>query len=148
MLLLESAPEAIYGIDLKGDCTFCNPACLRMTGYKEPSELLGRNVHEVIHYAKADGTPFPVQECAIYRAFAEGVGTHGDDEVLWRKDGSSFAAEYWSRPLHRNQHVIGAVVTFVDITARKQAEEILRRGQDGSRSSQSRQKRIPRQHEP
>jgi PAS domain S-box-containing protein len=126
MLLLESAPEAIYGIDLEGDCTFCNPACLRMTGHKEPSELLGRNMHEVIHYAKANGTPYPVQECAIYRAFAEGIGTHGDDEVLWRKDGSSFAAEYWSRPLHRNQQVIGAVVTFVDITARKQAEEILR----------------------
>jgi PAS domain S-box-containing protein len=126
MLLLESAPEAIYGIDLKGECTFCNPACLRMTGYEEPSELLGRNMHEVIHYAKADGTPYPVEECAIYRAFAEGIGTHGDDEVLWHKDGSNFAAEYWSRPLHRNHQVIGAVVTFVDITARKQAEETLR----------------------
>jgi PAS domain S-box-containing protein len=126
MLLLDSAPEAIYGIDLEGDCTFCNPACLRMTGHEEPSELLGRNIHDVIHYAKADGTPLPVEECAIYRAFVEGIGTHGDDEVLWRKDGSSFAAEYWSRPLHRNHQVIGAVVTFVDITARKQVEEALR----------------------
>jgi PAS domain S-box-containing protein len=126
MLLLASAPEAIYGIDLEGDCTFCNPACLDLTGYEEPSELLGRNMHDVIHYAKADGTPYPVEECVIYRAFVEGMGTHGDDEVLWRKDGSSFAAEYWSRPLHRNEQVIGAVVTFVDITARKQAEEILR----------------------
>jgi two-component system, sensor histidine kinase and response regulator len=126
MLLLEFAPEAIYGIDLEGDCTFCNPACLHLTGYEKPSELLGRNMHEVIHYAKADGTLYPVEECVIYRAFVEGMGTQGDDEVLWRKDGSSFAAEYWSRPLHRNEQVIGAVVTFVDITARKQAEEILR----------------------
>ncbi len=126
MLLLESAPEAIYGIDLEGGCTFCNPACLHLTGYEEPAELLGRNMHEVIHYAKADGTPYPVEDCDIYRAFVEGLGAHGDDEVLWRKDGSSFAAEYWSRPLRRNHQVIGAVVTFVDITARKQAEEILR----------------------
>lgn len=126
MLLLEFAPEAIYGIDLEGNCTFCNPACLLLTGYGEASELLGRNMHEVIHYAKADGTPYPVEECVIYRAFVEGMGTHADDEVLWRKDGSSFAAEYWSRPLHRNQQVIGAVVTFVDVTARKQAEETLR----------------------
>jgi PAS domain S-box-containing protein len=124
-LLLEFAPEAIYGIDLAGDCTFCNPSCLHMTGYENSSELLGRNMHEVIHHAKADGTPYPVEECPIYRAFIEGMGTHGDDEVMWRKDGGSFAVEYWSRPLHRNNEVIGAVVTFVDITARRQAEEIL-----------------------
>ena len=126
MLLLEFAPEAIYGIDLAGNCTFCNPACLRLTGYENSSELLGRNVHELLHYARADGTPYPVEECWIYRAFIEGVGTHRDDEVMWRKDGSSFGAEYWSRPLHRNDEVIGAVVTFVDITARRQAEETLR----------------------
>jgi PAS domain S-box-containing protein len=126
MLLLESAPEAIYGIDLEGNCTFCNPACLHLTGYQEPPELLGRNMHELIHYAKADGTPYPVEACVIYRAFIEGMGTHADDEVLWRKNGTSFAAEYWSRPLHRNHQVIGAVVTFVDITARKQVEEALR----------------------
>ena len=87
-----------------------------MTGYQEPSELLGLNMHDAIHYAKADGTPYPVEECAIYRAFIEGVGTHGDDEVMWRKDGSSFPAEYWSRPLRRKHELIGAVVTFVDIT--------------------------------
>ncbi|MGC2401927.1 MAG: ATP-binding protein [Acidobacteriaceae bacterium] len=126
MLLLEFAPEAIYGIDLEGDCTFCNPSCARLTGYADASDLLGRNMHEVLHYAKADGVPYPVEECPIYRAFVEGVGTHRDDEVLWRKDGSSFVAEYWSRPLHQNNEVIGAVVTFVDITARRQAEEILR----------------------
>jgi PAS domain S-box-containing protein len=126
MLLLEFAPEAIYGIDLAGDCTFCNPACLRLTGYESTSELLGRNMHDVIHYARADGTPYPVEECTIYRAFIEGKGTHEDEEVLWRKDGTSFVAEYWSRPLHRNSEVIGAVVTFVDITARRQAEETLR----------------------
>jgi PAS domain S-box-containing protein len=126
MLLLEFAPEAIYGIDLKGDCTFCNPACLRMTGYEETSELLGRNMHDAIHFAKADGSPYPVEECAIYQAFIQGVGTHGDDEVMWRKDGSSFPAEYWSRPLRRGQQVIGAIVTFIDVTARRQAEQTLR----------------------
>lgn len=72
MLLLESAPEAIYGIDLAGDCTFCNPACLHLTGYEEPSELLGRNMHEAIHYAQADGTPYPVEDCDIYRPSSRG----------------------------------------------------------------------------
>jgi len=131
-LLLESAPEAIYGIDLAGDCTFCNPACLRMTGYEQASELLGRNMHVAIHYAKPDGTPNPVEDCVIYQAFVQGIGTHGDNEVLWRKDGSSFAAEFWSRPLHRNHTVIGAIVTFVDITVRKQAEEVLRKAKEAA----------------
>jgi PAS domain S-box-containing protein len=131
-LLLESAPEAIYGVDLAGDCTFCNAACLRLTGYDDASELLGRNMHAVIHYAKPDGTPYPVQECSIYAGFAEEQGAHGDDEVLWRKNGTSFPVEFWSRLLHRNHRVIGMVVTFVDVTVRKQAEEALRNAKEAA----------------
>jgi PAS domain S-box-containing protein len=131
-LLLESAPEAIYGVDLAGDCTFCNAACLRLTGYDDASELMGRNMHAVIHYAKPDGTPYPVQECSIYAGFTEEQGAHGDDEVLWRKDGTSFPVEYWSRLLHRNRRVIGMVVTFVDVTVRKQAEEAMRNAKEAA----------------
>jgi two-component system, sensor histidine kinase and response regulator len=132
VLLLESAPEAIYGIDLQGNCTFCNPACLRLTGYQESSELLGRNMHSVIHYARPGGEPYPVEECGIYQAVKTGLDTHGDDEVLWRKDGTSFPAEYWSRLLHRNNRVIGMVVTFVDVTVRKQAEEGMRNAKEAA----------------
>jgi two-component system sensor histidine kinase/response regulator len=131
-LLLESAPEAIYGVDLAGDCTFCNAACLRLAGYDDSSELLGRNMHELIHYAKLDGAPYPVQECSIYAGFLEELGAHGDDEVLWRKDGTSFPVEFWSRLLHRNHRVIGMVVTFVDVTVRKQAEEALRNAKEAA----------------
>jgi two-component system sensor histidine kinase/response regulator len=132
MLLLESAPEAIYGVDVEGHCTFCNPACLRMTGYDEAAELLGRNMHEVIHYARPDGAFYPVEECGIYEAFVNGLGTHGDDEVLWRKDGTSFPVEYWSRVLHRNNRVIGIVVTFVEVTERKRAEEAMRNAKEAA----------------
>jgi PAS domain S-box-containing protein len=132
MLLLESAPEAIYGVDLEGHCTFCNTACLRMTGYDEASELMGRNMHEVTHYARPDGAFYPVEECGIYQAFRDGHGTHGDDEVLWRKNGTSFAVEYWSRLLHRNNRVIGMVVTFVDVTERKRAEEVMRNAKEAA----------------
>jgi len=131
-LLLESAPEAIYGVDLAGDCTFCNAACLRLTGYDDASDFLGRNMHAVIHYAKPDGTPYPVQECSIYAGFVEGQGAHGDDEVLWRKDGTGFPVEFWSRLLHRNNRVIGMVVTFVDVTVRKQAEEAMRNAKEAA----------------
>ena len=131
-LLLESAPEAIYGVDITGDCTFCNAACLRLTGYEDTSELLGRNMHAVIHYARPDGAPYPVQECSIYAGFLDEMGAHGDDEVLWRKNGTSFPVEFWSRLLHRNNRVIGMVVTFVDVTVRKQAEEAMRNAKDAA----------------
>jgi len=122
-LLLDSTAEAIYGIDLQGECTFANSACLRVLGYSKPEDLLGRNMHEVLHHTRADGTPHPLTECQIFRAFQRGAGSHVDGEVLWRADGSSFAAEFWSHPVVKDGQVVGGVMTFVDISARKQAEE-------------------------
>jgi len=124
-LLLNSAAEGIYGIDMNGDCTFCNNSCLRLLGYNSPDELLGKNMHMQIHSKRPEGTPFPVEDCRIYQAFHNGEGTHVDDEVLWRSDDTSFPAEYWSYPLHRDGAIHGAVVTFFDITERRQAEEAL-----------------------
>jgi diguanylate cyclase (GGDEF)-like protein/PAS domain S-box-containing protein len=124
-LLLEFAPEAIYGIDKKGAYTFCNHAFLKLTGYGSFTDLQGKNVHDVIHHTKPDGTPYPVEECRIYEAFRRGKGTHVDSEVLWRKDGTSFPAEYWSHPLLRDGQLIVSVVTFVDISDRKRVESKL-----------------------
>jgi two-component system, sensor histidine kinase and response regulator len=126
-LLLDSAPQGIYGIDTEGHCTLCNPACLSLLGYEHPSEFLGKKLHDLIHHTKRSGTPYPAEECVVLEAFRRGTGTHVDDEVFWRKDGTSLPVEYWSRPLWHGQKVIGCVVTFVDITERKQAEAELRR---------------------
>jgi len=124
-LLLDSTAEAIYGIDTHGDCTFCNPACLRMLGYEREDELLGKNMHWQIHQKHADGTRFPVEECRIFRAFQANEASHVDDEVLWRADGTSFPAEYWSYPQRIDGVAVGAVVTFIDITERKRAEAVV-----------------------
>ncbi len=124
-ILLNSTAEGIYGIDLKGDCTFCNNACLRLLGYQQPEALLGKNMHWQIHGKYPDGTFFPVEECRIFKAFKTGEFVHVDDEVLWRSDGSSFVAEYWSYPQLQDAKVVGAVVTFLDITQRKKEHEAL-----------------------
>lgn len=121
-LLLESTAEAIYGVDLDGICTFCNPACVQMLGYDSTSDLIGRNMHHLIHHHRADGSEYPLEECHIFQAFRGGHGTHIDDEVLWRSDGSSFPAEYWSYPMRRGGRICGSVVTFVDITERLDVE--------------------------
>lgn len=121
-VLMESTAEAIYGCDLEGNCTFVNPACVQMLGYRDPSDLIGKDMHLLMHHTRADGTDYPINECKIYQAFHEGRGAHVDDEVLWRADGSSFAAEYWSHPMSRNGKMIGSVVTFLDVSMRRQAE--------------------------
>lgn len=125
-LLLNSTGEAIYGIDLEGNCTFANSSCARMLGYPDSSALLGKNMHRLIHHSYQDGEPMPVERCKIYQAFHENKPSHVEDEVLWRMDGSSFPAEYWSYPQVVRGKVDGAVVTFIDISERKQAEETIR----------------------
>jgi PAS domain S-box-containing protein len=125
-LLLDSTAEAIYGIDLRGCCTFANAACARLLGYADPSQLLGRNMHGVLHHTRKDGTPYPMEECKIFRALPRNQVSHADDEVLWRADGASFPAEYWSHPICRGGQVAGAVVTFLDIGKRRQLENQFR----------------------
>jgi two-component system sensor histidine kinase/response regulator len=124
-LLLDSTAEAIYGLDIEGRCTFCNSASLRMLGYKDPSELLSHKMHDLIHHTHADGRPYPANDCWIMEAALCDMPVHVDSEVLWRSDGTSFPAEYWAYPVRSNDHVVGSVVTFMDITERRQNEAAL-----------------------
>ena len=128
--ILDSTAEAIFGIDLEGNCTFCNPSCIKMLGYEVEEDLLGRHMHDLIHHTRPDGSPYPVEECLIYKAIRDGEGTHDDSEVLWRKDGGGFPAEYWSHPMRREGKLVGSVVTFLDITERKAAEKALQKAHD------------------
>ncbi len=123
-LLLESAGEGIYGIDLNGRCIFINGAGSAMLGFA-PDEVLGRNMHYLIHHSHADSRLMSVHDCRIFRAFQEGQGCRVDNEVLWRRDGTAFAAEYASYPIRDGGKVVGAVVTFTDITERKRTESEL-----------------------
>jgi len=124
-LLLDSTAEAIYGIDLDGNCTFANPACLKLLGYDDMNEVVGRNTHKLFYHTRPDGTAFPAEECSIFGVVSKGEGIHMDGEVMWRKDGSSFPVEYWSHPVREENRVSGAVVTFMDISERKSSQEAL-----------------------
>jgi PAS domain S-box-containing protein len=134
-LLLESTGEAIYGVNNKGEWTFCNHALLRMLGYGSQQELLGRNIHEVMHHTRRDGTPYPLAECSQLSELTAGRKIHVEEELLWRADGSSFEAEIWSHPLVEHGARLGAVVTFIDITERKKAEEALRRAKEDAEAA-------------
>lgn len=129
-LILDSAAEGIFGCDSHGTCLFCNPAAVRLLGYDEPGDLLGQNMHSLEHHTRIDGTPFPIEECPIYIGFHENRGVHIDDDIFWRKDGSHFPVEYWSHPMVRDGKTVGAVVTFFDISERRDAEKILRESEE------------------
>jgi formate hydrogenlyase transcriptional activator len=133
-LILDSSAEGIFGCDPLGTCLFCNQTAVRLLGYEEPVELLGQNMHKLEHHTRKDGTPFPIDECPIYIGFHENRGVHMDDDVFWRKDGTSFPVEYWSHPLIREGKTAGAVITFFDITERKKAEEALRKSEQRQHS--------------
>ena len=120
-MLLNSAGEGIFGVDLEGKVAFINPAASRMLGYGS-DELIGREVHEQIHHSRADGSVYPKNECPMYLTHADGTDHHVTDEVLWRKDGTPVPVEYTSMPIKKDGRVVGAVVTFMDITERRDME--------------------------
>ncbi len=122
-LLLASTAEAIYGVDLEGNCTFANPSCIRMLGLDSAADILGKNIHDLIHYKRPDGTPFLSAECDKLKTIQEGKICHADDEVFLRADGSSVYVEYRSYPIIKDGRLLGAVVTFLDISERKRTEE-------------------------
>ncbi len=123
-LILSSIGDGIYGLDLEGCTTFVNPAGAEMLGYSV-EELIGVPMHGTIHHTKSNNTPYPREECPMYASFEDGLVHHMENEVLWRKDGTSFPVEYTSMPIFKDQQLIGAVVTFRDITDRKLAEKAL-----------------------
>ena len=123
-LLLHAVGDGIFGVDTTGQVTFVNPAALRMLGFAE-EEMLCQNVHSLIHHSHEDGSNYPIEDCPMSASYTHATDSHVADEVLWRKDGSSFPVEYSSMPITKDGKVMGAVVSFTDITERKRAEEAL-----------------------
>ncbi len=124
-LILEAAGEGIYGVDAAGLTTFVNPAAGRMLGW-QPEELIGQVAHFMIHHSHECGDHYPISDCPIYAAFQDGAVHHVDNEVFWRKDGSSFPVEYTSTPIRHNGKWVGAVIVFRDVSERREAERKLK----------------------
>lgn len=125
--VLDSAGEGIYTVDLQGRATFVNSKAASLLGY-EPVELLGKNVHSLVHHTTRGGQPYPETECPIVATLRDGLAHHSDDQSLWARDGSEIPVEYNSTPLRDDSgKIMGAVVVFQDITARMKAMAHIRR---------------------
>lgn len=127
-LILNSAGEGIFGLDLGGAISFINPAALRMLGYEE-ADLVGRPHHPVFHHTGEDGAPLPGEGCAIHATLRDGEPRGAEDEVFCRSDGSCFPVAYTATPALEDGRIMGVVVTFRDISARREAEAALRRAE-------------------
>ncbi|EEF58385.1 response regulator [Pedosphaera parvula] len=123
-LILDSADEGIYGMATDGQITFVNTATCRMLGFA-PEEMIGQKAHPLIHHHRPDGSPYPIEECPMRAACQAGEVRRVDDEFLWRKDGTGFPVEYATTPIVKDGKILGAVVSFTDITERKRAQEEL-----------------------
>ncbi len=126
--LLDSAAEGIWGVDLQGACTFVNRSAQRMLGF-DAEELLGKNMHDMVHHHFPDGRVYPREECIVYNVFWRNQPFSNQVDHVFRKDGSMFWAEMSAQPIVVDQQVRGAVVTFRDTTQARQAEEALRRSE-------------------
>ncbi|MCG8611893.1 MAG: sigma 54-interacting transcriptional regulator [Pseudomonadales bacterium] len=124
-LILNAAGEGIYGVDVEGKTTFMNPAAEKMLGY-DAVEVVGQNMHALIHHSHENGHHFHEEACPIFTSFRDGEIRNVDNECFWRKDGSYFPVEYTSTPIRDNGQLVGAVVLFRDVSERKEAESNLK----------------------
>ncbi|HEX5362748.1 MAG TPA: HD domain-containing phosphohydrolase, partial [Gallionella sp.] len=128
-LLTNSIAHSIYGVDMQGCCTFINAAGVKAFGFDDASELLGKNMHDLVHHTRADGSPYPHEACPSFHSIHDGKSFHLDNEVFWRKDGSFFPAAYWSYPVLQDGCPQGAVVTFIDISEQLRVKGELKHSQ-------------------
>lgn len=125
-LILDSTVEAIFGTDKEGNCVFCNKSGISILGYDSQDELLGRNLHDLIHHSSRDGELMRKEDCRILTAARKGEGTHSADEVFWRADGTPVEIEYNAYPQVMDGKIVGIVITFIDNSAKKRDEEKIR----------------------
>jgi PAS domain S-box-containing protein len=134
-LLLDSTAEGIFGVDLQGRCIFCNPACISALGCDSVDDLLGVDVYSLIHHALPDASAIPIAECRIYQTLHGGGAAIVDDQVLWRRDGTSFSVEYRCNPMSIDGRVVGAVITFVEIGERMRRQQELRQAKHAAEAA-------------
>ena len=132
-LILASAGEGIIGLDLEGNQTFVNASAAAMLGH-DVNELVGKQSHSTWHYARPDGSRYPLEKCPVYAAYKDGT-VHSGEEIFFRKDGTRFPVQFTSRPISIDEKIVGAVLTFNDITERKRIEEALLESEERFRAT-------------
>jgi PAS domain S-box-containing protein len=121
-VLLDAAADGFYCVDREGKATLCNAAFLRMLGFEREEDVLGKDVHELVHRSLPEGFSHARDECPVLRTARNGTHAHVIDEHYVRRDGKALPVEYWVRPIVREGQIEGAVCTFVDATGHQESQ--------------------------
>lgn len=128
-LVLNAVSACLCGLDADGNVTFCNDALLKTTGYRA-DEMIGRNLHEMLHHSRPDGTTYTAGECGFNQATSAHQAIHLVAEFYWRKDGTCFPTECWVHPLAQLIGLTRFVITFQDLTESRRDKDALRQSQE------------------
>jgi len=122
--ILNASQNGIIGLDIHGNHTFVNNATVKILGYSK-DELIANNAHKLWHHTKADGTHYPVEECQLHNYYMHERSIR-TEELFWKKDGTSIDVEVLQNPLFEDGQVVGAVLSFHDITEKKRLKKELK----------------------
>ena len=117
--LCDNASGAMFILDERQHCIYMNPAARELTGFSL-DELRGRPLHDCIHHTRPDGSPYPLEECPIDRAFPESSRERGR-ETFVHKDGRFYPVEYTASPVREHGSVVGTVLEVRDIASELEA---------------------------
>jgi PAS domain S-box-containing protein len=120
----DSVGEGLLTLDTEGRLIYLNEAAEELLGWSH-DELQGRVLHEIVHFRRADGSDFPIEECPISGARRDGKTQRVDDDLFIRRDGSELPVSYTAAPFETDDGVEGCVVVFEDISQRKANEAAL-----------------------
>jgi PAS domain S-box-containing protein len=123
--VLDCVALPVWVVDHEGLVVLANPAALAALGFNELSELQGRHGHNTIHYKHLDGSPYPAEDCTVLEPSRSGEPVHSDEDWFIRRDGTPFPVSFTSVPIDLPTGR-GVVMTFIDMTAQRQAEQALR----------------------
>ncbi|WP_334133570.1 PAS domain S-box protein [Tepidimonas sp.] len=132
--VIDHLGAGVYTLDGEGRCTFFNATAERLLGWRA-AEVIGHNLHALIHHHRGDGTPLPESACPIRQAFTDRAIYRSDDEVFWHRDGRPVPVRVVAAPLYRGETLIASVAVFDDVSAQKELERHLRQAKEDAEAA-------------